>query len=440
MSVTTETNQVTYTGNGVTTAYPTTFVFLDNTEVVVKVTVGANPETTLDEGTDYTLTGAGDPSGGTVTFLVAPASGTAIVIERTVPFTQPIELREQGAFSPETHEEMFDESVFRDQQLDRRVKALESAGAPGSVVAGDGLTFSSTTLHVGAGNGIVVNANDVAADFGTAGSMTAVLASGSASAGVSNKLARIDHQHVVGVGLPAAGSVAIGNAAAFGVASSVARSDHVHPITAPPAPANVNAAAASAGVATTFARSDHKHDIDTAAPSTISDSTNSEGSSDSMARADHVHSHGTRGGGTLHSDATTAVSGFMSASDKVKLDALALETISTGSCRTTDATPTEILRITPADFTAESMTAIISGKKSGASTAGGYGLGVTVKRHDGVTAQVGTATALWTHEDDAAWAVSVSIGSPNVSFYVTGVAATTIDWAITVKRTVAELP
>jgi hypothetical protein len=39
-------------------------------------------------------------------------------------------------------------------------------------------------------------------------------------------------------------------------------------------------------------------------------------------RADHKHAHGNRGGGTLHSEATGSVPGFMSAADKTKLDNL----------------------------------------------------------------------------------------------------------------------
>lgn len=57
-------------------------------------------------------------------------------------------------------------------------------------------------------------------------------------------------------------------------------------------------------------------------PVTISDTTNSQGTSDLFALADHVHSHGNRGGGSLHADATTLVSGFLSATDKVKLNSL----------------------------------------------------------------------------------------------------------------------
>ena len=50
--------------------------------------------------------------------------------------------------------------------------------------------------------------------------------------------------------------------------------------------------------------------------------TQDAGTSDKVARADHVHAHGDQAGGTLHDEATIAVAGFLSASDKVKLNAL----------------------------------------------------------------------------------------------------------------------
>lgn len=88
------------------------------------------------------------------------------------------------------------------------------------------------------------------------------------------------------------------------------------------APANVTKATAVVGVATDAARSDHKHDISTAAPSTIG-TANSEGTATSLARSDHVHAHGSQTDGTLHAVATASVNGFMSSTDKAKLDGIA---------------------------------------------------------------------------------------------------------------------
>ncbi len=49
--------------------------------------------------------------------------------------------------------------------------------------------------------------------------------------------------------------------------------------------------------------------------------TNAGGTAVTVARADHVHAHGNQSGGSLHAAATTGSAGFLSASDKVKLDA-----------------------------------------------------------------------------------------------------------------------
>lgn len=88
----------------------------------------------------------------------------------------------------------------------------------------------------------------------------------------------------------AAGTIAVGDAAAEGAGVSFSRSDHQHALPSPAAPENVTKAAASAGVATTVARADHKHDASTAAPVTLAfGGANTEGVSTSLARADHVH-------------------------------------------------------------------------------------------------------------------------------------------------------
>ena len=62
--------------------------------------------------------------------------------------------------------------------------------------------------------------------------------------------------------------------------------------------------------------------LPTAAAVEITDTTNAEGSSTSFARADHQHAHGNRAGGSLHTIATVVANGFMSASDKTKLDGI----------------------------------------------------------------------------------------------------------------------
>jgi hypothetical protein len=88
-------------------------------------------------------------------------------------------------------------------------------------------------------------------------------------------------------------------------------------------PASVQVQTGDPGTSPRASRCDHRHAIATGSAVELTDSTNSEGASSSLARANHTHAHGARGGGTLHALATPALAGFMSATDKDKLDGIA---------------------------------------------------------------------------------------------------------------------
>jgi hypothetical protein len=74
-------NRVSYAGNGTTTAFSYPSKFLANGDlVVVLVDDDDGTETTKTITTHYTVTGAGDANGGTVTMVTAPAVGETLVI------------------------------------------------------------------------------------------------------------------------------------------------------------------------------------------------------------------------------------------------------------------------------------------------------------------------------------------------------------------------
>jgi pectin methylesterase-like acyl-CoA thioesterase len=78
------------------------------------------------------------------------------------------------------------------------------------------------------------------------------------------------------------------------------------------------------GSATNFARGDHQHGVAAGVTPGSVGTANAEGSSSSVARADHVHNHGAQTSGTLHAAAIAAgANGFMSGTDKTKLDSVA---------------------------------------------------------------------------------------------------------------------
>jgi hypothetical protein len=125
MTVPSATRSVTYTGNGATTAFAVPFVFLDKAHLVATRTA-AEVASVLAEGSDYTVTGAGSPSGGALTLAVALADGASLKIERVVPLTQSTSFRTQGTFSPALHEAALDLGVMAAQQLSA---ALEEGDA-----------------------------------------------------------------------------------------------------------------------------------------------------------------------------------------------------------------------------------------------------------------------------------------------------------------------
>jgi hypothetical protein len=131
MTISSQTNKSgPYNGNGVTTVFAYGFPISDQSHIEVIATDAAGAEVIKTLTTHYTVSGVGSPTG-SITMLVAPASGTKITVIRNVPFTQLLDLQNQGAFFAEVVEAAFDAGVARDQQIkelvDRSVKLPASA-------------------------------------------------------------------------------------------------------------------------------------------------------------------------------------------------------------------------------------------------------------------------------------------------------------------------
>lgn len=139
MTVSSETKRKDYAGNGSTINFATGFRFLENTHVRVILTVDATgAESVQTETTNYTLTGAGNDLGGTVSMLVAPASGETLTIKRSVPLTQGTDYVENDNFPAQSHEDALDKLTMIVQQiqeeLDRSLKLAESQQSSGLVI------------------------------------------------------------------------------------------------------------------------------------------------------------------------------------------------------------------------------------------------------------------------------------------------------------------
>ena len=144
MTVSTTIIKNSHNGNGSTTNFAYQFRILQDSDLVVIIRSSTGTETTKTLTTHYTVAGAGDASGGSITFTSGntPASGETVVIRRNVPQTQAIDYIANDPFPAETHEEGLDRTTMIAQQVseatDRSIKLSRTN------------TMTSTEFTVGA--------------------------------------------------------------------------------------------------------------------------------------------------------------------------------------------------------------------------------------------------------------------------------------------------
>ena len=145
MTVSSTTVKNSYSGNGSTTQFAYGYKIFADSDLIVIIRVNSTGvETVKTLTTHYTVSGAGDASGGNVTFTSGntPASGQTVVIIREVPQTQAIDYIANDPFPAESHEEGLDRGTMTTQQvqeeLNRAIKLSRTN------------TMTSTEFTVGA--------------------------------------------------------------------------------------------------------------------------------------------------------------------------------------------------------------------------------------------------------------------------------------------------
>jgi hypothetical protein len=158
MTVQTDTARVQYDTNGTTGPWTVPFYFLEDGHLLVVYTDSTGAETTLDiDSGDFTVTGAGDVDGGTVTTAASYAAGGTITIVRDVPYTQETEWTETDRFPASAIQRAMDKATMQNQQTkelaDRSLKF--SPADPGTselpaiaARAGKLFAFNETTGEV----------------------------------------------------------------------------------------------------------------------------------------------------------------------------------------------------------------------------------------------------------------------------------------------------
>jgi len=143
MTISTTIIKNSYSGNGSTSAFTYNFKITDDDDIQVIIRSSTGTETVKSKGTHYTVAGVGNNSG-TVTFTSGniPASGETVVLRRSTPQTQTMDLIDNDPMSADTIETAHDKTTSITQELQEQVDR--------SIKLSRTNTMTSTEFTVGA--------------------------------------------------------------------------------------------------------------------------------------------------------------------------------------------------------------------------------------------------------------------------------------------------
>lgn len=148
MTVSSQVSRADYNGNGVTTLFSVPFYFVDPTHLTVLSTVIATGvSTVLTLATNYTVSGTGVSTGGSITMLSAPAGIVRITILRNVPYLQNTHYVPNDPFPATSHEAALDLLTMEAQQINEILS--RTVTFPSSDPTGIGATIPNAVARAG---------------------------------------------------------------------------------------------------------------------------------------------------------------------------------------------------------------------------------------------------------------------------------------------------
>jgi DNA polymerase III gamma/tau subunit len=123
MTISTTIVKNSYSGDGSTTTFSYTFKVLAEGDLTVIIRSALGTETIKTLNTHYTITGVGNPAGGSIVFTAGniPSATETVVLLRDTAQTQAIDYIANDPFPAESHEEGLDRSVILAQELQEEV-------------------------------------------------------------------------------------------------------------------------------------------------------------------------------------------------------------------------------------------------------------------------------------------------------------------------------
>ena len=123
MTITTTTIKNSYSGNGSNDTFAYTFKISTTADIEVVIRSSTGLETVKTITTHYTVTGAGEASGGNVVFTSGniPSATETVVIRRDTTQTQTLDLVENDPFTADSVEGAFDKNLSISQELQEQI-------------------------------------------------------------------------------------------------------------------------------------------------------------------------------------------------------------------------------------------------------------------------------------------------------------------------------
>ena len=156
-----------FAGNDVTVDFPFAFKVFDVDDVLVVFTSLLTVESTLEIGTDYSVSlnlNQDSNPGGTVTLVSALATGTKLTLTSAVENKQPAALTNQGGFYPRVINDALDRLTILVQQLAEQVSRAVKIGISSSASPDEMLADISEAAAISQAAAITASAAALAAE------------------------------------------------------------------------------------------------------------------------------------------------------------------------------------------------------------------------------------------------------------------------------------
>lgn len=191
MTVSSSVNKVIYSGNSATVLFPVNYYFLENSHLKVILRAADGTETVQALTTNYTVTGAGNPAGGSITMLVAPPTTTTLTIVRNVPATQETDYLANDPFPAESHERALDKLTMLTQENEeigsRSIQIPQTDPVSTNTIVPKVSDRASKLLGFGSAGSVAVSSSTIAQVDAAVATITSIASAPSGnSAGISH--------------------------------------------------------------------------------------------------------------------------------------------------------------------------------------------------------------------------------------------------------------